>query len=136
MCFLLAAAGGCSRFDLLNATVPHDGYLRTADLAYGPFPRQKLDLYQPDFGPGSSRASCDGPRGVVIFFYGGDWQTGKKFDYRFVAQALTSQGLIAVLPDYRLYPDVKFPTFVEDAAAIRAGYFSWGTRPGRISPRC
>jgi acetyl esterase/lipase len=52
--------------------------------------------------------------------YGGDWQTGSKADYRFAAQALTSQGFIAVLSDYRLYPAVTFPAFVDDGAlAIR-----------------
>ncbi|MGN6727900.1 MAG: alpha/beta hydrolase, partial [Tepidisphaeraceae bacterium] len=54
---------------------------------------------------------------VVVFFYGGDWQTGAKEDYRFVAQALTGRGFVTVLPDYRLYPQVRFPAFVNDAAA-------------------
>jgi acetyl esterase/lipase len=58
--------------------------------------------------------------GIVIFFYGGDWQNGTKEDYLFAAQALTSRGFIAVLPDYRLYPNVTFPAFVEDGAlAVR-----------------
>ncbi len=50
-----------------------------------------------------------------MFFYGGSWQHGKKADYRFVAEALTSRNYIAVLPDYRLYPSVMFPGFVQDA---------------------
>jgi acetyl esterase/lipase len=57
---------------------------------------------------------------TVVFFYGGDWQNGKKDDYRFVAQAITSKRFIAVLPDYRLYPEVTFPAFVNDGAlAVR-----------------
>jgi acetyl esterase/lipase len=77
-------------------------------------------VYVPDYGTGGSTAAFDGGRGVVIFFYGGDWQVGKKYDYRFVAEALVSQGFVAVLPDYRLYPSVKFPAFVEDGAmAVR-----------------
>lgn len=105
-------SAGCTRFDLLNATVPACGYIRTADLEYGSLPRQKLDVYRP--------VHADPDRRVVIFFYGGDWQTGSKADYRFVAQALTSQGFIAVLPDYRLYPSVTFPAFVDDGAkAVR-----------------
>ena len=54
---------------------------------------------------------------VVVFFYGGGWQAGKRQQYRFVGGDLTAQGFIAVLPDYRLYPKVSFPTFVEDGAA-------------------
>jgi acetyl esterase/lipase len=38
-----------------------------------------------------------------------------KEDYLFVAQALTSQGYIAVLADYRRYPEVRFPLIIDDA---------------------
>jgi acetyl esterase/lipase len=55
-------------------------------------------------------------RPVVIFWYGGSWQTGSKSSYRFVGAALAERGFIANLPDSRLYPKVKFPDFVEDAA--------------------
>ncbi len=53
---------------------------------------------------------------VVVFWYGGSWQRGSKSDYRFVGAALAERGFITVLPDYRLYPDVKFPDFLDDAA--------------------
>ncbi|HEY1684787.1 MAG TPA: alpha/beta hydrolase [Tepidisphaeraceae bacterium] len=103
---------GCTKFDVLNALVPCCGYRRTTDQIYGSLPRQKLDVYRPKHAPAISD--------VVIFFYGGDWQSGEKSDYRFVGQALASRGFIAVLPNYRLYPQVQFPTFVEDGAlAVR-----------------
>jgi acetyl esterase/lipase len=106
------ATAGCNRFDALNSLVPTSGYHCIADVPYGPSARQKLDIYQPE--------KFTAPAGVVIFFYGGDWQFGSKHDYRFVGQALSSRGFIAVLPDYRLYPEVAFPGFVEDGAlAIR-----------------
>ncbi|MEO6434457.1 MAG: alpha/beta hydrolase [Tepidisphaeraceae bacterium] len=109
---LLAGLSGCSRFDLLNATISSRGYVRSAGIAYGPLPRQKLDVYRPRHAKSHSD--------VVIFFYGGDWQTGSRTDYRFVAEALTSRGFIAVIADYRLYPSVTFPAFVEDGAlAVR-----------------
>lgn len=101
---------GCTKFDMLNALVPSCGYTRTRDLAYGDQPRQRLDVYRPH---NSSPAGAP----VVIFFYGGYWQYGEKNDYRFVADALTSRGFVAVLPDYRLYPAVRFPAFVEDGAS-------------------
>jgi acetyl esterase/lipase len=53
---------------------------------------------------------------VVIFWYGGSWTSGSKADYRFVGTALAGSGCVAVLPDYRLYPAVTFPAFVEDGA--------------------
>jgi acetyl esterase/lipase len=103
---------GCSPAVLLNATVSRQGYAREADLAYGPDPRQKLDLYRP------AQPRADGK--TVIFFYGGSWDSGSKADYLFVAQALVASGYTVVIPDYRLYPEVRFPAFVADGArAVR-----------------
>lgn len=103
---------GCTELQLLNATVSHRGYVRTVNIPYGNDPRQKLDVYLP--------RKMASPARVVVFFYGGSWRDGSKTDYRFVGQALTSRGFIVVLPDYRLYPAVTFPAFVEDGAvAVR-----------------
>ncbi len=77
------------------------------DLAYGSHARQKLDIYLP---PHANNAP------VVLFFYGGAWQVGSKEQYRFIGEAFARKGLVAVLADYRLYPEVKFPAFVEDGA--------------------
>jgi acetyl esterase/lipase len=101
---------GCSGFDVINAMSPAWGYRRTNDLAYGTLPRQRLDLYQPTNKSPSA--------GIVIFFYGGYWQYGEKGDYRFVADALTSQGYTAILPNYRVYPQTVFPGFVQDGALV------------------
>jgi acetyl esterase/lipase len=109
---LASFLSGCSPATLLNATVPRTGYTLQPDIAYGPDPRQKLDLYRPD------KPRADGK--AVIFFYGGSWDSGSKSDYLFVAQALTASGYIVVIPDYRIYPEVRFPAFVEDGAqAVR-----------------
>jgi acetyl esterase/lipase len=113
-CILLAVTflSGCTRFDILNSLIPTNDYHLTKNLAYGNLPRQHLDIYQPKNARPDAR--------IVIFFYGGYWSGGKKEDYRFVGEALSSQGLIAVLPDYRIYPDVTFPAFVQDGAlAVR-----------------
>lgn len=102
----------CSPATLLNATVSRQGFARETDIAYGPDARQKLDLYRPE------RPHPDGK--TVIFFYGGSWDSGSKGDYLFVAQALAANGYTVVIPDYRLYPGVRFPAFVEDGAqAVR-----------------
>lgn len=99
---------GCSGQALVNALTPRWGYDRHADIAYGDLDRQALDVYVPhDKAAGAP---------VVVFFYGGSWQSGSKAGYRFVGQALASRGFIAVLPDYRLYPATRFPGFVEDGA--------------------
>jgi acetyl esterase/lipase len=88
--------------------VPRHGYTLQADIAYGPQARQKLDLYLPETPRSDGKAA--------IFFYGGSWDSGSKADYLFVGQALSSRGITTVIADYRLYPEVRFPAFVEDAA--------------------
>lgn len=104
----LLALVGCTPLGVINALTPSDGYQVSKDIAYGGLARQKLDIYTPN--------TAQAGRPVVIFFYGGRWRSGSKDDYLFTAQALTSRGFVVVLPDYRLYPEVKFPTFAEDAA--------------------
>lgn len=112
----LAALGGCSGSAMLNAAVPHRTFRASTAIPYGPDARQKLDVYEP-FEPNDTLSTAPHGRPVVVFFYGGSWQTGKRGDYLFVGQALASRGFIAVLPDYRTWPDTGFPGFVEDAAA-------------------
>lgn len=73
----------------------------------------RLDVHEPHFLAKPARAA-------VIFLYGGSWQDGSRQDHEYVGRALASRGFVAVVPDYRLYPEVTFPAFVTDAAdAIR-----------------
>lgn len=104
----VAMLGGCTKFQILDALVPRGGP-HALDVAYGPSPRQRLDVYRP--------SATTRPAPVLVFFYGGDWRSGSKANYRFVAQAFASHGYVVVIPDYRLHPEVKFPAFVEDAAS-------------------
>jgi acetyl esterase/lipase len=106
---LLLPAAGCrtTQFALANAATSFDRLERHLDLPYGQDPRQRLDVYAP-------RGAVDRP--VVIFWYGGSWTEGNKADYRFVGTTLAERGFVAVLPDYRLYPQVTFPLFDEDGA--------------------
>jgi acetyl esterase/lipase len=52
----------------------------------------------------------------VLFIYGGTWNRGERADYRFVGEALASEGLFTVIADYRLYPEVRWPDFLHDCA--------------------
>lgn len=123
------ALAGCTPLGLLNSLVPESGYRATPGIAYGEGPRRQLDVYAPVDPP-------DGLRPVVVFFYGGSWQDGARGDYRFVAEALTRRGLVVVIPDYRLHPDIDFPAFVEDGAAavrwVRDNVASMGGDPDRL----
>lgn len=79
-------------------------------IAYGAHVRQRLDVYYPE----TASARSSGP--IVIFIYGGSWRMGSRGLYAFFGAALAKQGITTVIPDYRLYPEVRFPAFVEDAA--------------------
>jgi acetyl esterase/lipase len=102
-------AAGCTSLSFLiaNTATLTGRYERSTDHSYGPESRQKLDVYSP-------KDAKDRP--VVVFFYGGSWTAGSRGLYRFVGAALAERGIVAVLPDYRLYPQVKFPLFLDDGA--------------------
>jgi len=105
----ILSLAGCrtTEFLLANAPARFDHVSRHVGLSYGQDPRQRLDIYVP-------RRPVN--RIVVIFWYGGSWTQGSKSEYRFVGAALAEHGFMAVLPDYRLFPQVTFPAFDEDGA--------------------
>jgi acetyl esterase/lipase len=118
--------GGCSGAELLNAVAPSAEIVVTTDVAYGQGPRRKLDIYRP--------IPANAP--VVLFIYGGSWKSGDRSMYRFVGGAFASRGFVTVVPDYRVYPEVKYPAFIDDAAAavawIKANIANYGGNPRRI----
>lgn len=100
---------GCRTSEFLVANAPN-AFARVQlhfDLPYGTDRRQRLDIIAPRRGT---------HRPVVIFWYGGSWDEGRKADYRFVGVALAERGIVAIIPDYRLFPQVTFPLFDEDGA--------------------
>jgi acetyl esterase/lipase len=107
---LLAVA--CSPAAILNGTVPKSGLTIQRDIAYGNDPRQKLDIYRP--------ATSNPAQPVIVFFYGGSWNSGSKTIYPFVAATLARTGMVVVVPDYRVYPQVKYPDFLRDCARATA----------------
>jgi acetyl esterase/lipase len=109
---LLGLLTACSQ-GALNLLAPGGRYHVVRDLAYGPDPRQKLDLYIPD--------KMAHPARVLLFFYGGSWTGGSKARYFAFGQAFASKGIITAVADYRLYPQVRYPAFVEDGASA----FAW-----------
>ena len=126
-CFGMLARGASPAM-LLNLTVPRSGYRVLRDIAYGAGPRHKFDLYLPE------RLSPPAP--VLLYFYGGGFVAGRKSEYRFMGQALASKGIIVAVADYRLYPEVAFPAFIEDGAdafvALKGFVAEHGGDPERI----
>ena len=112
---LVALLGACERASFAVANLPSH-LVRTSvvrDVRYGPERWQKLDIYEPT-------SASPGPRPIIVFFYGGRWESGSRGDYEFVGDAFAKKGFITVIPDYSKYPDVRFPVFVEDGAKALA----------------
>ena len=104
---------GCSPLALVNRWVPSSAFREQTGIAYGQNARHQLDVYRPADAPPAVAP-------VIVFFYGGNWNSGQRADYRFVGAALASKGYVAVVPDYRLYPGVRYPDFLADSAhAVR-----------------
>jgi acetyl esterase/lipase len=102
---------GCSPAGILNA-LAESGNGFVDGISYGSDPRQKLDLYL----PAKNKPPCP----VVLFFFGGSWNSGERSDYRFVGEALAARGILTVIADYRLYPQVRYPEFLDDSARAAA----------------
>lgn len=104
----------CSPAGLLGAIQPAAPGGEVRDVPYGAGPRRAMDLYFP--------ASVQGPARppLVVFFYGGRWESGNRASYRFVGRALARCGAIVAVPDYRLFPETGYVGFLEDAAAAVA----------------
>ena len=105
---LAGALVACSPLKAINAVTPGSTSEKQRNIPYGTDPRNALDIYRP--------RDQSGLAPVVVFFYGGSWNSGSRQDYAFVGEALAARGIVAVLADYRLYPQVRYPAFLEDAA--------------------
>jgi acetyl esterase/lipase len=108
---LLLAGCHATFFGAVNATQPTANVVAHEDNVFDATHGLSLDVYAPahaDHAP------------VVVYFYGGDWSTGKRQWYRWMGEALAAQGIVAMIPDYRLWPAVRMDGFLHDGAeAVR-----------------
>jgi acetyl esterase/lipase len=79
--------------------------------------KHKLDLYVP-------RGAAAAPAPVFLFVHGGAWRTGDRDLYPPVGQRFARDGIVTVVPSYRLAPKNPWPAQAEDAAAA----FAWTVR--------
>lgn len=121
---------GCESLSFLAANLPALSAERRTAIVYAPGPRGRFDAYLVAAAAGAPR------RPLVVFWYGGGFTDGRRQDYRFVGAALAGEGFVTVLPDYRVYPAVRFPEFLDDAAravvAAHAHAAELGADPQRI----
>jgi acetyl esterase/lipase len=104
---LASLLAGCSATGIANFFTRASGAARREGVAYGPLPRQKLNLFLPPDAPAAP---------LVVFFHGGGWRSGERGDYDFIAEVLAARGMAVAVPDYRLWPEARWPDFIEDAA--------------------
>lgn len=125
-----AAAQAVSIMDPFNLPAAMDGgTAKVGDgIAYADGPRHKLDVYAPE------QRGAAAP--VVFFIYGGGWSRGERGEYEFVGRALASRGFVAVIADYRLVPEVRYPEFLEDSANalrwVQDNIANYGGDPNRL----
>jgi acetyl esterase/lipase len=98
--------------DMNKAAGPLTDLMVTRNLPYEPGDRHSLDVYV-------LRAPSK-PRPVIVYIYGGAWAAGSKEQFGWVGVALARRGFVAIEPDYRVYPEARWPMFLQDnAAAVR-----------------
>jgi arylformamidase len=90
-----------------RATHPH----KDLDCAYGPTPRQALDL----FWPGTMR---DVP--LALFIHGGYWQALDRSWFSHMAAGLNAHGIAVAVMSYDLCPQVTLAALVDQVRAAAA----------------
>ena len=111
---MVCVLSSCSPFRAIDLLVDRKGYSLEKEQPYGDGPSMKMDIY---FPKNQSKINDD----IIMFVYGGSWRSGRPFSgkkeyYRFVGKLFSNEGFTTIIPDYRVYPEVKFPSFVEDVA--------------------
>ena len=114
---------------------PYAGVTVKRDIAYGPDPLNRLDVFAPQ------APQSDGGRMVVIYAHGGRFQAGDKHQpgtifYDNLMLFLNQHGMIGVNMNYRLAPKNHWPDAQMDMAAVvrwvKANIGAYGGDPDRI----
>jgi acetyl esterase/lipase len=128
-CVLAVFLGGCKDvfFAAVNSVDSPRNVGAHKAIVFDPAHALRLDAYVPGNAGNSP---------IVIFFYGGSWESGKRKWYSYVGKTLAANGVVTLIPDYRKYPDVQFPEFINDAATAvrwaRDHALEFGGDPSRI----
>lgn len=80
---------------------------KVLDLAYGPAPRNVLDIFLPETAP----------RGLVVFVHGGYWCECDKPLWSHFSEGALRQGYAVCIPGYTLCPDIRIASIAREVAA-------------------
>jgi acetyl esterase len=119
---------------LLRAA-PRDGIGVTRDAAYGPHPRQVVDIYHP-----VRRRPGEAVLPVVLFVHGGAYVRGERDVtpeiYSNVPTWFARNGCVGVNVEYRLAPEAVYPDGARDigraVAWVHENIHAYGGDPSRI----
>ena len=117
----LGLVSACAPVSILNGITPSSTFDRTKNVSFGDGDRDELDIYR------AEKPKEMAP--VLMFVHGGSWDSGSKNIYKFLAEGFTKSGFDIVIPNYRIYPNAKFPDFLMDNADAVA--FTRQRFPGR-----
>lgn len=109
--FFATLVSACSGTGIVNLVSKGYDVSHIKGIAYGDQARANFDLYLPKSPDPQGTATP-----VIIFFYGGSWNHGEKSEYEFVGRRLANEGFIVAIPNYRIYPEVRYPDFLWDCA--------------------
>ncbi|MGA9333354.1 MAG: alpha/beta hydrolase [Rudaea sp.] len=105
----LLLIAGCADvfFAVVDSLESSNNVQRHGGIVFDAKRKLALDVYRPLHAKNAP---------IVVFFYGGSWTSGERRWYRYIGDALAENGVVTFIPDYRKYPQVRFPAFVYDAA--------------------
>lgn len=97
-----------------------------ADLAYGPHPRERLDIFTAR-APGAP---------VLVFYHGGYWQALAKESFNFLAEGFVPAGVTTVIAGYPLAPEATMDRIVaacrRSLAWLHRHIADFGGNPARL----
>jgi len=115
------ASAACAPVKILNGLTPSSAYDLEKSVPFSDAPALAMDVYTPQ------NPKADAP--LVMFIYGGGWNSGHKEMYKFIGEAFSSEGYTTLIPNYRVYPNVIYPEFMSDAAKAVADASEKYNRP-------
>lgn len=111
-------AQALSALAVVNGITSNGGVSVSKDILYGDEPSQDLDIYYPKQLAQAMKAqqTITETYPMVVFVYGGSWESGSKEEYAFVGQSLAQAGYVTAVINYRKAPEHVYPDYVKDTA--------------------
>jgi arylformamidase len=94
------------------------------DVAYGPDPRHRIDLFP-----------APNARGTLVFIHGGYWRSLDKSVFSWLAASWVAAGVSVAMPNYRLAPQVRIEDIVDDVIAATNWLFANAPKHGVAADR-